>query len=710
MNDSTLMLSGDFFFAFMIFLIILLIYLLFYCVRLRQTNAIKTKNHTKESDKLKQHNSFVDLVFKTLPDQLYYKDRQARLVGINPACYRHHGVTSPDDLIGKTDLEFKPEPSGRLSYEKELRLMDENKTIRNREEYTLKDGTTCHVENIKKPLLNESGEVIGLVGVTRDISEQVKNEQERIQAQKEAEDANKAKSSFLAMMSHEIRTPMHGIIGAASLLKQDTLSSDQMALVDTIETSGECLMTVLNDILDYSKIEAGKVELEMIPFTLRDCIHEAFDLFIEPANKKQIELLLYTDNNVPEALAGDPSRLRQILLNLIGNAVKFTKNGEICVHVQFLPKNDTVDHPHLQFSVRDTGIGISEAAQKKLFNAFTQADISSTREYGGTGLGLVISRRLAELMGGTMWLESQENEGTTFYFTIDLPTSSPVRSRALTPPKNGLTGQRILIVDDNKTNRNILTTQLETWGAEPIAFSDPEEVLPHLRKHPPYDLAILDYQMPKMNGADLAKAIYSEPDIQTMPIVLLSSSYEEISHHPSVSFRLAKPVRIKKLHHKLIELLSTEEKPKKTTQKPKVKTPSPEKDTTTSILLVEDKPENQILIRKMIEAVGYLCVQTANDGLEALNAAKENAFDIILMDVQMPNMNGLEATQAIRKHTQSRKKPWIIGLTAGVTQEERDLMDDSGMNDLLPKPMKLDRLKTTLDKAKDLLAQNKPAL
>ncbi len=708
MNDSTLLLNGDFFFAFMIFLIALLIFLLFYCVRLRHTNATALKERINCSKKIEKHSSLIDLVFNTLPDHLYYKDRQARLMGINAACYLHHGATSADELIGKTDIEYKPAPSGMLSYEKELQQMESRETIRNREEYNLKDGTICHVESIKTPIFDEKGNVIGLVGVTRDISEQVRNERERIQAQKEAEDANKAKSSFLAMMSHEIRTPMHGIIGAASLLDNSSLSADQRDLVRTIESAGENLMTVLNDILDYSKIEAGKVQLEMIPFTLRDCIHEAIELFAEPANQKNIELLLYTDNNVPEALAGDPTRLRQILLNLIGNALKFTKNGEICVHVKFLPKNETVDHPHLQFSVRDTGIGISESAQKKLFNAFMQADISSTREYGGTGLGLVISRRLAELMGGTMWLKSRENEGSTFYFTIDLPTSTPLRNRPLTPPKNGLTGQRILLVDDNKTNRNILTAQLEAWGAEPVAFSDPEEVLPHLKNHPPYDLAILDYRMPNMNGEDLAKAIYSAPEIQTLPIVLLSSSYEEISHHPAISFRLAKPVRIKKLHNKLIELLSAKkeiEAPQKKTE-----TQTPEKDTTTRILLVEDKPENQALIRKMIEAVGYLCIQTADDGLEALNAEKETPFEIILMDVQMPNMNGLEATKAIRKHTQSRKKPWIIGLTAGVTREEKDLMEESGMNDLLPKPMKLDQLQTILNKAKDLLAQHKPAL
>ena len=703
MNDSTLLLDGNFFFAFMIFLIVLLIFFLVYCVRLRHTNAISTNNHSDDSGKLKTHNSFIDLVFETLPDQLYYKDRQARLIGINPACYLHHGATSAQELLGKTDMEIKPGLAGQLSYEQELRLMDQNETIRNREEYTLKDGTLCHIENIKKPLLNEAGEVIGLVGVTRDISEQVNNERERIRAQKEAEDANKAKSSFLAMMSHEIRTPMHGIIGAASLLKQNSLSSSQITLVNTIETSGENLMTVLNDILDYSKIESGNVELEMIPFTLRDCIHDVFDLFTEPANQKGIELLLYTDNNVPEALAGDPTRLRQILLNLIGNALKFTKRGEICVHVKFLPENKAVDHPHLQFSVRDTGIGISEAAQKKLFNAFIQADISSTRKYGGTGLGLVISQRLAELMGGTLWLESQENEGSTFYFTIDIPTSNPLRNRALIPPKNGLTNQRILVVDDNETNRNILTAQLDVWGAKSIALSDPESVLAHLQNNPPYDLAIIDYQMPKMTGIDLAKAIDAAPDIKTMPIILLSSAYEELTAHPAISVRMPKPVRIRKLHTHLLNLLSTEKKEKAPAIPPQKETPK--KDETTQILLADDHIENQQLIKKMIQAVGYENVETVDDGLQALQAQKDTPFDIILMDVQMPNMNGLDATKAIRKHTQSRKKPWIIGLTAGVTQEEKDSMTDAGMNDLLPKPMKLDEIKTILDKAKDLLTQ-----
>jgi len=704
MNESTLLLSGNLFFAFMMFLLLLLICLLFYCIRLRQDRTKLSIDHKKCLKKLKEHNGFIDQVFKSIPDQLYFKDRQARIVGANPACYLHHGMMSEEALLGKTDIEFKPVSIGKLSYEKELLQMDLNETTRNREEYTLSDGTICHIENIKQPLLDEQGKTIGLVGMSRDISAQVENEQKLIQAQKEAEDANKAKSSFLAMMSHEIRTPMHGIIGAASLLELTTASNEQRDLIHTIESSGENLMAVLNGILDYSKIEAGKVELELIPFILHDCIHDAFDLFVEPANKKGIELLLYTDSNVPEALAGDPTRVRQILLNLIGNAIKFTESGEICVRVKFLPIDDNEDHPHLQFSIRDTGIGISESNQKKLFTAFTQANISSTREYGGTGLGLAICQRLVELMGGSIWLESKENEGSTFSFTIDLPTSSPLKTQHKTPPPNGLTGKRVLLVDDNATNRKILNEQLKSWGAIPFALYDPTTTLEHMETHAPYDLVILDYQMPKMNGVDLAKGIFASEDIKPMPIILLSSSCEDITRHPSISLRMAKPVRIKKLRQNLIDLLSTKEEKEIPSEEKQSISPR-EKDTTTQILLVEDKLENRNLIQKMIEAVGYSAIQTASDGIEAVLAEKENEYTIILMDIQMPNMNGLDASRAIRKRTQSRKIPWIIGLTAGVTQEEQILMEEAGMNDILPKPMKLEDIQTILAKAKKQITE-----
>lgn len=706
MSESSILLSGNFFFSFMIFLIGLLVFLLFYCIQLRRAQSVARREHKACLDKLEKHNGILDQVFNNLPDQLYYKDRQARLVGINPACYHHHGVDSPEKLIGKTDIDFKPAPSGQLSYERELRQMESKETIRNREEYELADGTICHVENIKKPLIDENGDVIGLVGVTRDISEQVRNEQERIRAQKEAEDANKAKSSFLAMMSHEIRTPMHGIIGAASLLSHSPLNSNQQDLLRTIEASGENLMMVLNDILDYSKIEAGKVQLEIIPFNLRECIHEALDLFVGQANKKGIELLLYTDSNVPQALAGDPTRVRQILLNLINNALKFTEKGEIVVHAKFLPENECVDHPHLQFSVKDTGIGISEQAQKQLFSAFTQADISSTRKYGGTGLGLAISKRLTELMGGSMWVESEVGVGSTFFFTIDLPTSTPPRKKIMTAPKNGLNGKRILIVDDNETNLKILSGQLQSWGATFDALSVPQEVVSHMKEHPAYDLAILDYRMPGINGADLVKAIDDDPEIESLPIILLSSSCDEIPSSSAISLRMNKPVRIDKLQKNIINLMSVEKPSHEPEPRPTLQPVA--QDETTHILLAEDQLENQALIEQMVRAVGYNSIESVNDGLEAVEAIKQKDFDIILMDVQMPNMNGLDATRLIRKHTKSCKKPWVIALTAGVTQEEKDLMEEAGMNDLLPKPMKLDQLKQMLNTTKQkLFSDNK---
>jgi PAS domain S-box-containing protein len=690
----TIFLSGDVFFGFMICLILLLFFLLLYCTQLRRSLS----KHRKKQIALEQDGRMLHQVFDALPDHVYYKDRQARLIGINPACCKHHGATSADDLIGKTDAEFKPMPAGRVSYELEMRQMAENKTIRNCEEYPTGDGSVCHVENIKQPLLDPDGKVIGLVGITRDISKQIEYEKSLQNARQEAEDASKAKSSFLAMMSHEIRTPMHGVIGAASLLQQTPLTPDQKSIVSTIESSGESLMTILNDILDYSKIEAGRVELEMIPFSLHGCVHEALNLFTMQAEEKNIELLLFIEPGVPESLAGDPNRVRQILINLLSNALKFTAAGEICVQVQLVPQNDKVDHPHLQFSVRDTGVGIPEDARKRLFQPFEQADVSNTRRFGGTGLGLVISRRLTQLMGGDMWFKTKEGEGTTFYFTIDLPISAMPMKEKGTPPPNGLTGKRILLVDDNATNRKILSSQMDLWGAESVALPAPDGVLDHLKKEAPYDLLILDYNMPGMTGVALAKKVFYDEQVARVPIMLLSSSYEEITHHPAISCRINKPVQVKKLHSKIIDLLSVKQT---TPPKPKEESKASAEDNSTRILLAEDNDENRKLIEQMIRVLGYNKVNTVADGKQALEACCQQEYDIVLMDIQMPNMSGLEATRAIREHTGLRDKPWVVALTAGVTQEERQEIADAGLNEVLPKPMTITALQQTLQQAKE---------
>lgn len=650
--------------------------------------------------------SLLKAIFENLPDQLYYMDRQSRILGINPAGYKHHGYNSTEEMLGKTSIDLHPAPLGQQLFENEQRQMETGEVTRVRERHDRKDGRVEYVESIKSPFKNQQGEIIGLVGITRDITKQANNERELIAAQQEAEAANKAKSAFLAMMSHEIRTPMNGVIGASSLLLGTDLSEQQEEFVHTIQVSGENLMTIINDILDYSKIEAGKIDLETVPFTLRECIENSFDLFVQVAAKKNLELLYYVEPDVPEALLGDPTRLRQIIVNLLGNAIKFTEEGEVNIRVHTIMMNESTEQCQLQFSVSDTGIGISEDAQKKLFSSFTQADASSTRKYGGTGLGLAISKRLTELMGGTIWIESTEGEGSTFYFTVNLPIAEALPKHAAKHPSiQEIKGKRVLIVDDNETNRNILCAQMEQWGASPMAFAHPEQVLQHLRQASPYDIILLDYQMPVMDGSTLAKAIYKLPDYPQVPIIILSSSYENISAHPSISCRMAKPVKVNKLRQQMAQLLSEKYDSNETSDQPG-KLIRSKKNQTMRILIAEDNPINQRVVQMMLQRLGYENATFVEDGREAVAAVIDADYDVVLMDVQMPHMNGLDATMEIRKHTGSKTKPWIIALTAGVMEDERKKITNSGMNEFLAKPLGVEQLEEKLDQACKLVSQN----
>ena len=662
----------------------------------REDELIKAKQSAE------QNASFIRAIFDNLEDQFYFKDRQSRVLGGNKAWVKIRGAKSIDELIGKTDIDLHPAPLGKQLFDNEQRQMEANEVTRIRERHTNADGTIMYLESIKCPTTNPQGEVTGLVGISRNVSAQVDNEKELIKAQLEAEAANKAKSSFLAMMSHEIRTPMNGVIGASSLLLGTELSEQQEEFVHTIQVSGENLLTIINDILDYSKIEAGKIDLELISFNLRDCVENAFDLFVQAASQKNLELLCCVEPDVPDCFQGDPTRLRQVLVNLLGNAIKFTEEGEVSVQVSVL-LHDTNNHRcQLEFAIRDTGIGISEEAQKRLFQSFTQADASDTRKYGGTGLGLAISRRLVELMEGEVWMESQEGEGSTFRFTVNLPIASMPAKKAETACSDQLPGKRVLIVDDNETNRNILAAQMEQWKAIPEVFAHPELVIDHLKNTPPYDIMLLDYQMPGMDGAELAKAIYKLPDYPATPIIILSSSYETVPSHPAIQARMAKPVKMNKLRQQMAQLIGQGRQLEKGESHPDEHLRQ-KKRLPLRLLVAEDNPINQRVVQMMLQRLGYENAIFVEDGQEAVAAVIDSEYDVILMDIQMPHMNGLDATMEIRKHIGKKDNPWIIALTAGVMEDERKKIIASGMNEFLAKPLSVDQLEEKLEDAAEII-------
>ena len=653
--------------------------------------ALRQAKHDAE-----QSASFIQTIFDNLEDQFYYKDRQSKVLGGNRAWVKSRGVKSIDELIGKTDIDLHPAPLGQQLYDNEQKQMATGEVTRVRERHVRSSGKVEYVESVKCPMRDEKGEVIGLAGISRDVTRQVENEKRLVEAQQEAEAANKAKSAFLAMMSHEIRTPMNGVIGAASLLLGTELSDHQQEFVHTIQVSGENLLTIINDILDYSKIEAGKIELEKAPFDLRECVEDAFDLFVQTAAKKHVELIYFVDPDVPKTLLGDTTRLRQILVNLLGNAVKFTENGEVSLKIHNLIANESQQQCQLQFAVRDTGIGIADEHKDRLFQAFTQADTSSTRKYGGTGLGLTISRRLTELMDGRVWFESEAGKGTTFFFTVTLPIVDHADRKTAQLPVEALRGKHVLIVDDNETNRWLLSDQLAQWGVTSEAFEEPAKALQHLKNGHRYDLALIDFQMPGMNGSDLAKQMYRLKTGPRIPVIILSSSCEHIPADPSIEARLFKPVKMSRLCDQMLKALAEQ------TILSDGKQPSEPRITSKNlrnlrVLVAEDNPINQRITQMMLQRIGCENIAVVSDGEEAVAAALDATYDVILMDVQMPRMNGIDATRQIREHTGLTDKPWIIALSAGVMKEERKAALAAGMNEFLPKPLVVDQLEKTLD-------------
>jgi PAS domain S-box-containing protein len=644
------------------------------------------------SDVHRQKQYFESLL-EISPTAIVTVDNDDKVTSWNPAAEKLFGYTREeaigrdvDELIAASgDLGGEAREVNRRGSEHEYRLITRR---------TRKDGSLVDVQLLVAPVLVE-GQLVGRYGIYHDVGELQR-------ARQAAEEATEAKSAFLATMSHEIRTPMNAVIGMTGLLLETELTPEQREFAEVIRASGDALLGIINDILDMSKIEAGRLELERRPFVLRDSIEAALDLVAASAAAKALDLAFLLDPRAPVTLVGDATRLGQILANLLTNAVKFTERGEVVLSVESSRVDEAdgwdAEIYELHFAVRDTGIGIPMERIDHLFHSFSQVDASTTRRYGGTGLGLVISKRLSEMMGGTMWVESEVGQGSVFHFTVRAEAAAGPELVDVPVAHAQLGGKRLLVVDDNAANREVVKRQASSWGMVPRDTGSAAEALEWIRRGDPFDAAILDMQMPEMDGLALAREIRRFRDARVLPLVMLTSlGHREEDVHAGVNFssHLTKPIKASQLYEALMKAFG-EISVEVTPVGPGVASGfEATGGAPLEVLVADDNAVNQQLALALLKKMGYRA-DVATNGAEVLEALARRPYDVVLMDVEMPVMDGLEASRRINQEWPAGQRPRIIAMTANAMQGDRETCLAAGMDDYLSKPIRREELAVAL--------------
>lgn len=665
----------------------------------------------KTEDALDHERFLMSTLLANTPDSIYFKDPAGAYLRMSRSLARKLGLEDESAAVGKTDADFFPPDLAERNRELDASILESGTPmISSIEKQQFQDQPPTWHSMTRLRLEDSAGRVHGTVGISRDITELKQREEELRQAKEAADAANRAKSEFVANMSHEIRTPMNGIIGMSDLLHDTPLDPAQLEYLEMIQQSARSLLHLLNDILDFSKIEAGKLELESVDFNLATLVGKTIQTLATRAAQKSIELAGRVAPDLPDHVVGDPARLRQVLVNLVGNAIKFTDDGEVVVEVVRHDGSDPEQNPPLKedevlvrFSIRDSGIGVSDQQKQVIFEAFRQADASTTRKYGGTGLGLTISSQLVQMMGGKLWVEDNDGPGATFHFTARLGVSEkqPDTRRY---DHESLRGLPVLVVDDNATNRQILVELLKNWQLVPLAVAGGIEALQELQKAAreghPYPLVLLDCMMPGMDGLSLAELIWGNPLLENPRMIMIASAFRpgdiERCRKSGITQQMTKPVIKSELFDAiLVALGETTDDESGETGDPLPATPP------LNILLVEDGLINQRVAVGYLEKAGHQ-VTVAGNGEEAIEHWKSAAaeLDLILMDVQMPVMDGYTATREIRRlEAQTGEHVKIIAMTAAAMKGDREKCLQAGMDDYLSKPIDSQKLYQVIARA-----------